>query len=264
MNKLDVIKTLEQDMFTLNSAAAAMYRIREPVGSTRLAFDQISSNKQARNRELALQTLTAVFEKFPEPTEISDPKVVSEFLAEQMYRTLSPRKSEQFPFDQRTPYARSYYRDTADRFLENFLLPLAEASRQSHEAMELKRHDSRSVDRAVPSGPTKQAQLESRKPVTRSLDSGHNLSLPKTSSLPSSPTMTSGQTIQTSKSHSDSTLGTSSSSTQSSQSESQKVESPPSRSGSPKAGSQGGVLSLIAILLFVIAVLLVVIVIRTF
>lgn len=125
MNKLDVIKTLEQDMFTLNSAAAAMYRIREPVGSTRLAFDQISSNKQARNRELALQTLTAVFEKFPEPTEISDPKVVSEFLAKQMYRTLSPRKSEQFPFDQRTPYARSYYRDTADRFLENFLLPLA-------------------------------------------------------------------------------------------------------------------------------------------
>jgi hypothetical protein len=134
MNQIDLFRTLQQDEHVLNIAAAAMYKIREPKGSTRLSFEQLSPHKQARNRELAVQILRTVLERYPDPTKVSSPDEVKVFLAEQMYKMLAPKKSESFPFDQRTPFARSYYQERAETFLRNFLLPLAEQTQRQSTA----------------------------------------------------------------------------------------------------------------------------------
>lgn len=137
MDQLAIIRALEKDPAALSPAAAAMYRIREPKGSAIRPFEVISENKKKRNAELALQLLTAMFDKYPNPEQVRDRQEVIAFLGEQMYRTLAPRKSESFPYDRRTPFARSYYEGKAERFLYDFLLPLSQRHHASQSSAQL-------------------------------------------------------------------------------------------------------------------------------
>ncbi len=107
MNQLAVIRALEKDPAALGSAAAAMYRIRELMGSTIRSFEEISKNKKERNAELALQLLSAMLTRYPNPEHVKDRGEVITYLGEQMYKTLAPRKSQDFPFEDRTVFARS-------------------------------------------------------------------------------------------------------------------------------------------------------------
>src|SRR5690606_10656336 len=120
MSDIDLLQAIQRDRHLLDTAAAAMYKIREPRGSTHLSFDQISPGKQARNRELAIQILGSVLTRYPDPSKISYPSEIKIYMAEQMYTLLAPRKSEIFPFDQRTQFARSYYQERAERFMYEF------------------------------------------------------------------------------------------------------------------------------------------------
>ncbi len=263
MKQLSVIQSLKQDTFALDYAAAAMYRIREPIGSTRLPFSEISSGKQTRNRDLALRTLTAVFEQYPDPTEVRDPDILKDFLAEQMYRTLAPQKSEQFPFDQRTPYARSYYRDTAERFLENFLLPLAEASQRSQAAFE----PTAKNDDPLSQGPRGSTRTIGSSPSTQPIASGTSNVLPESSVPPSASRQATSRSAQ-SVSKPVRTFPTGASPTSSKQTISSTSDDRPSRSSSSKTQSprtgENQASPVVPWLLLLIVVLLLVLVFRTF
>jgi hypothetical protein len=131
MDKPALLSILEKDSALIDLAGAAMYKIREPKGSTRLSFQQISDGKKRRNRELAVSVISDVLRRYPDPGSVQSADVVENYLAEVMYRTLSPGKSESFPLDQRTPFAKSYYREKASSFFFDFLEPLSIQERKS-------------------------------------------------------------------------------------------------------------------------------------
>lgn len=46
-----------------------------------------------------------MFARYPNPENVKDRGDVITYLGEQMYKTLSPRKSQDFPFEDRTVFA---------------------------------------------------------------------------------------------------------------------------------------------------------------
>lgn len=127
MKKPAFISALEADHTALRHAGAAMYKIREPKGSQRVNYDDITLSKQKRNQELAIRLVTQVFTHFPDPSKTESSEELMDYMAEQKYQILSPLKSETFPYDQRTPFARTYYKERARTFFYEFLLPISEA-----------------------------------------------------------------------------------------------------------------------------------------
>lgn len=259
MNNVDLVKFMSENDEFLNSAAAAMYKVREPAGSKRLAFQQISPAKQQRNKELALQTLRGVVEQFPNLSQTPDPEVVKDFLAEQMYRTLAPKKSEHFPLDQRTPFARSYYRNTAEQFLETFLLPMAKEVRPTDGSKVL------GQERRAPSSKTTllPSQTQGNPHVVREpakpkpIASRAKYSLPGTSSLPTS----TGHVSHSRTVPSDSPNQRSTEPKVATPSRQEGSATPPSDQPSSQPS---GALTAIAFFLLIIVILLVILVIRTF
>lgn len=251
MGQIDLFRALQQDERVLDLAAAAMYKIREPRGSTRIAFERVSPAKKARNRELAVQILTAVLARYPDPLRVSSPDEIKTFMAEQMYKMLAPNKSESFPFDQRTPFARTYYQERAETFMRNFLMPLAE--QQSHEPpRSVASSPSAPLDsnRETPRAPG----MEPSRPV-RSMSSGSSNRSP---SLDPGVQLTSQATSSPANSASADARETIHAITSKAREESGAQQAPASPT------SQSTALSMIGCLLLVIVILLVVLVIRTF
>ena len=268
MSDIDLLQAIQRDRHLLDTAAAAMYKIREPRGSTHLSFDQISPGKQARNRELAIQILGSVLTRYPDPSKISDPSEIKIYMAEQMYTLLAPRKSEIFPFDQRTQFARSYYQERAERFMYEFLLPFAYLQRPQV--------TDRQVERAkpIPSVPATTGFRKNTKvlPTSKS-EQAHSLNPPSrgpASSGPGNTPITEGQRevadssrsaaipIQGSHSQSQEPLPIHSSSLRT------KSKDEGSNSTSQPTPPTSAAWSVVGCLLVVVAILLVILIIRTF
>lgn len=264
MNQIDLLRVVEKDQRVLDIAAAAMYKIREPKGSTRRSFDQLSHAKQARNRELAILVLRAVFERYPDPSTVASPAEVKVFLAEQMYMLLAPRKSETFPFDKRTPYAQSYYQERAETFMRNFLLPLVEQNRPAavNDRKSLGKSD---TSMSTPQQPRKTGELP-RHSSAQTLPPSRptTVDLPIRSTVPSrrSPSVREDARPRTSIPGAEPiALGPPAAG-----SSSQKGDNESSTADATTASetSQPSAMSMIGCLLFIIAILLLILVIRTF
>jgi hypothetical protein len=173
MDKPAIIRALEADPRLVDYAGMAMYKIREPVGNTRLTFQQITVGKQTRNRQLAVRIITQVLERYPDPQGIQSVDEVKNYMAEVMYRTLAPTKAEHFPLDQRTPFARTYYREKAESFFYDFLSPIAEYARAEIPSSSLRLDASQpTMTRVTPSATGKQEQMLVSREDTRLIQAG--------------------------------------------------------------------------------------------
>jgi hypothetical protein len=85
MDKPALLGVLEKDSMLLDLAGAAMYKTREPKGSTRLSFPQISEGKKCRNRELAISVISDVLYRYPDPRSVQSADEIRDYMANVMY-----------------------------------------------------------------------------------------------------------------------------------------------------------------------------------
>lgn len=117
----------------LDHCAEAMYKIREPIGSTRVPFSAISQGKKITNRRVASEVLQTATLAWSQSSASTDPNSIFDLVGDDLYRRMAPNKSQLNPWDGRSDFAKDYYRAKARTYLYAVLNPYASDSPSSYQ-----------------------------------------------------------------------------------------------------------------------------------
>ncbi len=113
----EMLRQLEMGGAFLDRCAESMYRLREPRNSQTIAYETISSQKQERNREIAMEVMTVAILRVQRVTSFEEIDGVFDTIASEFYSHVAPLKSQTDPLEQRSEFARGWYRQRARDFL---------------------------------------------------------------------------------------------------------------------------------------------------
>ncbi len=116
----------------LDHCAEAMYKIREPKGSTRVPFLQLTDGKKIANRRVAREVLQTATLAWSRSSVNTDPNSIFDLVGDDLYRRMAPNKSQLNPWDGRSNFAKDYYRNMARTYLYDVLKPYASGTPSSY------------------------------------------------------------------------------------------------------------------------------------
>ncbi len=119
----EMLRQLEMGGAFLDRCAESMYRLREPRNSQTIAYETISSQKQERNREIAMEVMTVAILRVQRVTSFEEIDGVFDTIASEFYSHVAPLKSQTDPLEQRSEFTRGWYRQRARDFLYRALYP---------------------------------------------------------------------------------------------------------------------------------------------